>query len=93
MQTIEYKSGREKQVNLYELKTVAEWVVDIKALEAADGVIFDHLDIVLLKALAERGYIHDADSGMCLGCGSEVFLDTDMQLVHAALQPNAAATV
>jgi hypothetical protein len=93
MQTIEYKSGRGKQLHLDKLKAIAKGVMDVEAVEADDGVISDDFDVVLLEARAQGGHVHDADRGMRFDGRAEVLLHANMQLVHAALQPNATATL
>jgi len=50
MQTIEYKSGRGKQLRLYELDAVAKGIGYVEAIQPDDGVVFDNPNIVLLEA-------------------------------------------
>src|SRR4051812_11873456 len=91
MQTIEYKSGRGKQLRLYELEAVPEGVGDVKAVETDDGIIFVNRYVVLFEAATQRTHVEDANSRMGLGGGLEVFLDANVDLMHATLQPNPAA--
>jgi hypothetical protein len=90
MQTTEYKSGRREQLSLHELKPIPERIVNIKAVEPWQRVIFDQFDFLRAKACAKCGHIEDANSGMRFGSGSEIHLHPDVHLMHAALQPDAA---
>src|SRR6476660_459788 len=90
MQTTEYKSGRRQQLSLYELEAIAERVVNIEAVESWQRAIFDQFYFLRFKACAKCGHIEDANSGMRFGSRSEVHLHPDVNLMHAALQPDAA---
>src|SRR3954470_5419898 len=91
MQTTEYKSGSGKQLSLHELKTIAEWIVDVDTIQSGDGVVVGHFDVVSLEPGSERRHVEDANSRMRFGGGREIHLHADMQLMHAALQPDPSA--
>jgi hypothetical protein len=91
MQTIEYKSGSGEQLRLHELETIPEWIMKIKTVYSDADLILHDLKVVCLQSRTKPGHVEHPYGRMRLGSRSEINLHPDMQLVHAALQPNAPA--
>jgi len=90
MQTPEYKSGRGQELRFQELKTIAEWIVDIETFSPGESIIFNNFDLVVLQTGAQGHHIEDADGRVRFGRRSEINVHPDVQLMHATLQPDAA---